>query len=129
MKSEFLAIFEIRKNMKNPEISEIAISPQSHNPTIPQSPSFFPSAPQPRISAAEREKLKDCGMSFVLWVFWFAHVPLLGAACAGRSKRGEGVKMRWCFTKFAHVPLLSAACAGRSKKGEGEGAPHALVLH
>ena len=43
--SEILAIFQIRKNMKNPEISEIAISPQSHNPTIPQSPSFFPRRP------------------------------------------------------------------------------------
>ena len=34
--------------MKNPEISEIAISPQSHNPTIPQSHNprvFSPGAP------------------------------------------------------------------------------------
>ena len=45
MKSEILAIFQIRKNTKNPEISEIAISPQSHNPTIPQSPSFSPRRP------------------------------------------------------------------------------------
>ena len=51
-KREILAIFQIRKNMKTQEISEISISPQSHNPTIPQSPSFFPPALQPRIWAA-----------------------------------------------------------------------------
>ena len=48
LKSWFFAFFQIRKNMKNREISEIAISPQSqsHNPRV------FSPAPQPRIWAA-----------------------------------------------------------------------------
>ena len=36
--------------MKNPEISEIAISPQSHNPTIPQSHNpTIPQSHNPRV--------------------------------------------------------------------------------
>ena len=45
LNSEFLAIFQIRKNTKNPEISEIAISRLSHFPTFLLSASFFPRRP------------------------------------------------------------------------------------
>ena len=45
LKSEILAIFQIRKNTKNPEISEIATSRLSHFPTFLLSASFFPRRP------------------------------------------------------------------------------------
>ena len=70
-KSEILAIFQIRKNTKNPEISEIAISPQSHIPTIPE---FFPRRPS-RESERRHElfihfqstyRLKKCACTAVL---------------------------------------------------------------
>ena len=52
LKSWIFAFFQIRKSMKNREISEITISRLSHFPTFLLSASFFPPAPQPRIWAA-----------------------------------------------------------------------------
>ena len=41
MKLQILAIFQIRKCIKNPEISEIAVFLQFHSSTIPTIPEFF----------------------------------------------------------------------------------------
>ena len=71
MKSEILAIFQIRKNTKNPEISEIANSRLSHFPTFLLSASFSPDQaaaaqilgrrPDSRLGR-RGEKLGDCGI-------------------------------------------------------------------
>ena len=55
LKSQIFAFFQIRKSMKNREISEIKISRLSHFPTFLLSASFSPPAPQPRIWRTEKK--------------------------------------------------------------------------